>query len=158
MVVVAEHLSALVTVEDLEEQEGGAELRSRPERRLDVQAEPQLDRELVLEGEALLAAGCLRPCDPAQGTVQLGHTRTVPNGLEAPRMSGDCGAGGAGARPDRARPRLRAMVAPEHLHGLLVVRVLGPDHAPDRKASPNPRFSGQRTMVVRSSPMVTRPS
>ena len=33
-------------------QVGGDELRACPERRLDVQAEPQLDRELVLEGKS----------------------------------------------------------------------------------------------------------
>jgi hypothetical protein len=46
-VVAAENLSAaqLVSVEDLESQVGGDELRACPERRLDVQAEPQLDRD-----------------------------------------------------------------------------------------------------------------
>ena len=83
-VVVAENLSATVPVEDLENQVGGAEPRAGPKRRLDVQAEPQLDREVVLEGKSFHAAGCLSPRDLAHGTVHLIHARTVANGRGAP--------------------------------------------------------------------------
>ena len=82
--VVAENLSTQVSVEDLENQVGGDVLRACPERRLDVHAEPQLDREVVLEGKSFHAADCLSPGDLAHGTVHLIHARTVANGRGAP--------------------------------------------------------------------------